>query len=113
MAKDWQFIPLYGVAMQEAEASGDEQAMRTLVERARREGGDDPEIAHARERLEAALARGSRSEPRTLYAPPMQEALRSGDRQRMRELADRADREGSDDPEVRSLAGQLRAELDR
>lgn len=111
MAKDWHIIPLYAVAMQEAEASGDEQAMRTLVERARREGGDDPEIARARERLEAALARGTGGEIRPLYAVPMQEALRSGDTDRMRALADRAEREGNDDPEVRSLVGQIRSKL--
>lgn len=111
--KDWHMIPLYAVAMQEAVASGDRQAMRTVLDRARTEGSDDPEIQRVAQQLEAALGGGGKSEPRPLYAVPMQEALASGDTTRMRELADRADREGSEDPEVRRLASELRAAVSR
>jgi hypothetical protein len=50
---------------------------------------------------------------RPLYAAAIQEARASGDQGAMRALADRAEREGADDPEVQSALAELRAELKR
>lgn len=49
--------------------------------------------------------------PVMLYAGAMQQARKSGDRQKMQELADRARREGSNDPEIQSALRDLEAEL--
>jgi Domain of unknown function (DUF1843) len=49
--------------------------------------------------------------PIVLYAAAMQQARQSGDRQKMQELAERARREGSNDPEIQSALRELEAEL--
>lgn len=46
---------LYAVALQQARKSGDLRQMRELAERARTEGGDDPEIRSALSDLEAEI----------------------------------------------------------
>ena len=115
--RDWHMIPLYGVALQEARASGDVEAMETVAQRAEREGGNDPEIQKGLAELRAEIAKqrggGAGGESRVLYGPAIQQARASGDVQRMREVAQRAEREGANDPEIQSALRDLRAELDR
>jgi hypothetical protein len=57
------------------------------------------------------------SEPRwhsaALYSVGMQQARQSGDLQRMREVAERARAEKSDDPEFQSALRELEAEIAR
>lgn len=48
---------------------------------------------------------------RPLYAAAIQEARASGDRSAMQALADRAQREGADDPEIQKALSELRSEL--
>lgn len=50
--------PLYAAALNEARASGDQEQMRQLAERARTEGADDPEIQSALSAVQAELDRG-------------------------------------------------------
>ena len=120
MAKrDWHIIPLYGVAIQEAKASGDVEAMETVAQRAEREGGNDPEIQKGLAELRAEIAKqrggsgGRWGGGTTLYAVAIQQARASGDVQQMRDVAQRAEREGANDPEIQSALRDLRAELDR
>jgi hypothetical protein len=115
MAKDWKVIPMYGPALQEARASGDVEAMETMVQRADNEGAGDPEIqkAAAEVRAELARLRGRGNYPRPLYAEAIQQARASGDAQQIREVLQRAEAEGGDDPAIKSGADGLRAELSR
>lgn len=113
--RDWHMIPLYGVALQEARASGDVEAMETVAQRAEREGAADPEIQKALADLRAEITRlrggGGRNEPRPLYAEAMQQARASGDVAQMRQLAQRARTEGAGDPEIQAALAQLEAEI--
>jgi hypothetical protein len=116
MAKDWHFIPLYAVALQEARASGDVEAMETVARRADSEGAGDAEIQKAAAELRVEIERlrgggGGRNEPRPLYAEAMQQARASGDAQQMRELIQRAEAEGAGDPAIQAAAADLRAAL--
>lgn len=135
MAKDWHVIPLYGVAIQEAQASGDVEAMETVARRAEREGAGDPEIQKALAQLRAEIARlrgqgqgggqsggqgsgqgggyGGDPGPRPLYAAAIQEARASGDVQQMRQVRERARTEGADDPEIQSALRELDTEIER
>jgi hypothetical protein len=102
--------PLYAAAIQEARASGDQQAMQSILDRAEREGGSDPEIQSALTDLRASM----KDQPmQAMYGVALQQALRSGDVAQMRALADRAEREGADDPEIQSALADVRAELSR
>lgn len=49
--------------------------------------------------------------PIYLYAVAMQQARQSGDKAKMRELAERARKEGSDDPEIQAELRQLESAL--
>ena len=51
--------------------------------------------------------------PIFLYAAAMQQARQSGDVGKMRELAERARQDGSDDPEIPAALRDLEAELGR
>lgn len=50
---------------------------------------------------------------RPLYASAIQEARSSGDLSAMQAMAERAEREGADDPEIQSALSELRAEIKR
>ena len=100
--------PLYAAAIQEARASGDRAAMQSVADRARSEGGDDPEIQKALSELQAELGR---MPPQALYGVALQQARASGDVSQMRSLAAQA--EGSSDPEIQSALADVRAELSR
>ncbi|HST59431.1 MAG TPA: DUF1843 domain-containing protein [Longimicrobium sp.] len=102
--------PLYATAIQEARASGDQQAMQEVLDRAEREGATDPEIQKALAELRAEL---HRMPIQAMYGVALQQALRSGDVAQMRALADRAEREGASDPEIQSALADVRAELSR
>ena len=54
----WPPIYLYAAAMQQARTSGDRKKMQELVDRARSEGSNDPEIQSALRDLEAELGKG-------------------------------------------------------
>ena len=100
--------PLYAAAIQEARASGDQQAMQDVLARAEREGGSDPEIQSALAELRASM----RDKPmQAMYGVALHQALRSGDVAQMRALADQA--EGNSDPAIQSALADVRAELSR
>lgn len=115
--RDWHHVPMYAVALQEARASGDVEAMETVAGRAEREGGGDPEIQKALAELRAEIARlrgkGGGNEPRPLYAEAMQQARASGDVAQMRQLAARARTEGAGNPEIQAALADLDAEIAR
>jgi hypothetical protein len=116
--RDWHFIPMYAVALQEARASGDVEAMETMAKRAESEGAGDPEVQKALADLRAELARlrggsGGGNEPRPLYAEAMQQARASGDVAQMRALAQRAETEGGSDPAIQAALADLRTEISR
>lgn len=50
---------------------------------------------------------------RALYSVALQEARSSGDVSQMEALAQRAEQEGADDPEIQRALGELRAEIAR
>lgn len=111
--RDVHFIPLYAGPIHQATSSGDVQAMRTLAERAEREGGSDPEIVQAYGKLVAEIGRleGRPWDPRVLYGVALQGARASGDVDLMRRLADRARTEGANDPAIQSALAALEAEI--
>lgn len=115
MAKDWHVIPLYGVALQQARASGDVEAMETVARRAEQEAASDPEIQKGLADLRAEIGRlrGGGSTLRPLYASALQQARASGEVQQMRELAERARSEASSDPEIQSALADLESEIAR
>lgn len=121
--QDYPIRALYGVALQEARASGDVHQMEALARRAEQEGAGDPEIQRALAEVRAELARqnagggagggGGGNYPRPLYAAALNEARASGDVEQMRQLAERARTEGGDDPEIQSALSAVQAEIDR
>ncbi len=102
--------PLYAAAIQEARASGDPQAMQSVLDRAEREGAGNPEIHSALAELRASM----KDKPmQAMYGVALHQALRSGDVAQMRALADRAEREGAGDPEIQSALADVRTELSK
>ncbi|HYW14294.1 MAG TPA: DUF1843 domain-containing protein [Longimicrobium sp.] len=102
--------PLYAAAIQEARDSGDRDAMQALADRAASEGSSDPEIQSALTDLRASM----KDQPmQAMYGVALNQALRSGDVSQMRALADRAEKEGADDPEIQSALADVRTELSR
>ena len=113
--RDQHFMPMYAGAIHEAVRSGDAETMRSLAERAEREGGDDPEIQAAYGKLVSEISRIDKRpyEPRVLYGVALQSARASGDQAQMRRLAERARGEGSNDPSLLAALEALEAEIER
>jgi hypothetical protein len=102
-------IPPYGVAIQDAIASGDTDKMRQVADDAEKYLQEFGEIGDGLKKLRAAIGGGATPQP--LYAGAMRAAIASGDTDKMRALAQQAEAALGQADEVRSALADLRAAI--
>lgn len=104
-------VPPYGVAIQDAIASGDIDKMRNTANDAERYLQEFGEIGDGLRKLRAEINRiggSGGSPPMPLYAPAIRWAVQSGDVDKMREVASQAESWLAQADEVRAALADLR-----
>jgi len=101
-------IPLYGVAIQDAIASGDADKMRQVADEAEKYLQEYGEIGDGLKKLRAAIGGGGGAAPQPLYASAIRYAVQSGDADKMKEVAQQAEDWLSQADDVRSALAELR-----
>ena len=102
-------IPPYGVAIQDAIASGDMDKMKQVADDAEKYLQEYGEIGEGLKKLRAAIGGGGSygGGIHTMYAPAMRAAIASGDREKMKELAQQAEAGLKQADEVRAALAEL------
>ena len=103
-------IPPYGVAIQDAIASGDIDKMRQVADDAEKYLQEFGEIGEGLKKLRAAISGGGAygGGIHTLYAPAMRAAIAAGDTDKMKDLANQAETALGQADEVRSALAEIR-----
>jgi hypothetical protein len=106
-------LPPYGVAIQDAIASGDTDRMRQVADDAENYLREFGEIGDGLKRLRAAIGAGgpSGAPAQPLYAVGIRAAIQSGDVDKMKALATQAEGALADADEVRKALDELRAAI--
>jgi hypothetical protein len=100
-------VPPYGVAIQDAIASGDTDKMRQVADDAERYLQEFGEIGDGLKKLRAAIGRGGNAAV-PLYASAIRHAVQSGDADKMKEVARQAEDWLSQADDVRAALSELR-----
>ena len=101
-------VPPYGVAIQDAIASGDVDKMRQVAADAESYLREYGEIGDGLKKLRAALGGGGGATPQPLYGSAIRHAVQSGDTDRMKEVAQQAEDWLRNADEVRAALDELR-----
>jgi hypothetical protein len=101
-------VPPYGVAIQDAIASGDTDKMRKVADDAERYLQEYGEIGDGLKKLRAAIGGGGGAAPQPLYASAIRYAVQSGDTDKMKEVAQQAEDWLSQADDVRAALSELR-----
>jgi hypothetical protein len=105
-------VPPYGVAIQDAIASGDTDKMKQVADDAEKYLQEFGEIGEGLKKLRAEIGRhGGGATPQPLYAGAMRAAIASGDQDNMRALAQQAETALSQADEVRAALADLKAAI--
>jgi hypothetical protein len=106
-------IPPYGVAIQDAIASGDIDKMKQVADDAEKYLQEFGEIGDGLKKLRAAIAGPSHGggTVQPLYAPAIRYAIQSGDVDKMRALAAQAEETLGQADDVRSALAELKAAI--
>lgn len=102
-------IPPYGVAIQDAIASGDVDKMKSVADDAQNYLKEFGEIGDGLSRLKAEIDRlgGGGSTPQPLYAPAIRYVIESDDIGKMKAFAEHTQDSGDQTDEVRSALAEL------
>jgi len=103
---------LYGDAIHEATRSGDLDRMWKIESQAQRYLDSVDEVKAALTELRAEIGRRSGT-PTPVYGCAIQEAIRTGDVERMRQVARQSEEWLKQTDEVRAALGKLHAEIAR
>ena len=101
-------VPLYGVAIQDAIASGDTDKMRQVADEAEKYLQEYGEIGDGLKKLRAAIGGGGGNAAVPLYASAIRYAVQSGDADKMKEVARQAEDWLSQADDVRAALAELR-----
>jgi hypothetical protein len=101
-------VPPYGIAIQDAIASGDHDKMKQVADDAEKYLQEFGEIGDGLKKLRAAIGGGGGAAPQPLYASAIRYAIQSGDAGKMQEVAQQAEDWLRQADDVRAALSELR-----